>query len=421
MKKRVGIIAATLLTVGLVVSGCSSNTGSTADTKTTIDYWSFTGVDATKKAAEFEATHPQFDVKVTEVGTSTETATAVTAAVASGKVPDLVLVQDDDLAKLIENSGNFIDLNTLGAKDIQNDFFPWVWSYGTTTDGKQVGIPTDTGGLAIAYRTDFFAAAGLPTDPAAVAALWPDWNSFLKVGKDYTAKTGKAFIDSASNTVFRATVNQVSEQYYSTDGKLVYDTNPQVKTAFDYAIQAATSGISAKDGPFTDAWTAGIGQGDFAAMAAPGWMLGIIKSSAPATSGKWSVTTVPGVGGNWGGSHLLIPKGAKHPEAAWAYIKALQSPDAQLQLFLDHGNFPSSPQAIADPKVATTEDPFFSNATTGAVLGKSVAALKPFAIGTQTGVVGGELSKAIDHVDLEGGDPTTAWTAALASIKTAIG
>lgn len=421
VKHSIRVSAVALIAIGLVATGCSSPSSSSSDADATIEYWSFTGVQATEKAAEFEKSHPEFKVKVTEVGSSAETAQAVTAALASGKVPDLVLIQDDDLPKLIQNPDIFVDLNTLGAEDIAGDFFDWAWANGTATNGAQVGVPTDTGGLTLAYRTDLFEAAGLPTDPDEVAALWPTWDDFIEVGKQYTEKTGKPFIDSASNTVFRPTIGQVTEQYYDAEGNAVYDTNPQVKEAFDTSIEASTAGISAKLGAFSDGWSAGTAEGAFAVMSAPGWMLGIIKANAPDTSGLWNVTTIPGVGGNWGGSHLLIPKGAKHPEAAWEYLKALQSPEGQLDLFLTHDNFPSSPEAIADPQLADKEDPFFSNGKTGQILGKSVAALTPFPLGPDTGAIGGEFANAITHVDVEGGDPDSAWKDALAAIKTSLG
>jgi cellobiose transport system substrate-binding protein len=156
-------------------------------------------------------------------------------------------------------------------------------------------------------------------------------------------------------------------------------------------------------------------------MVAPSWMLGVIKSNDPEGAGNWAVTTVPGVGGNWGGSHLLIPKGAKNPEAAWEFIKANQSPEAQLQLFLDHGNFPAAIEAVDSPELTEATDPFFSDVATGAVLGQSVAALEPFPIGPETGPIGGEFSNAITRVDVEGADPATSWDDALSSIKLAIG
>jgi cellobiose transport system substrate-binding protein len=50
----------------------------------------------------------------------------------------------------------------------------------TTPDGKSlIGLPTDTGGLAICYRQDLFAKAGLPTDPAKVSAMFTTWDDYV--------------------------------------------------------------------------------------------------------------------------------------------------------------------------------------------------------------------------------------------------
>ncbi len=53
---------------------------------------------------------------------------------------------------------------------------------------KQLGLGTDIGPLAICYRTDLFKAAGLPTDPAEVSALWANgWDGYIAAGQQYKA------------------------------------------------------------------------------------------------------------------------------------------------------------------------------------------------------------------------------------------
>jgi cellobiose transport system substrate-binding protein len=149
-------------------------------------------------------------VKLTEVGSTTETAQALTAALAGGKVPDLVLIQADDLPKFMQSPDNFVDLTTLGAGDIKGNYLDWVMAQSTTKDGKIIGVPTDVGGLAVAYRTDLFQAAGLPTNRDEVSKLWPTWDDFINVGKTYVEKTGKPFVDNTPTSVFFQAVNQGS-------------------------------------------------------------------------------------------------------------------------------------------------------------------------------------------------------------------
>ena len=83
--------------------------------------------------------------------------------------------------------------------------------------------------------------------------------------------------------------------------------------------------------------------------------------NAPDTAGKWDVATIPGGAGNWGGSYLAIPARAQNPEAAWAYIKEMQSPERQLEHFLDVGCPPDHARRLLRPAARRTRrDPFFS-------------------------------------------------------------
>jgi cellobiose transport system substrate-binding protein len=220
-------------------------------------------------------------VKLTEVGTSVETAQALTTALAGGKVPDLVLIQGDDLPKFVQQPQNFYDLRQLGADKIKGDYLDWVISQSVAKDGSIIGIPTDVGGMAVAYRTDLFKAAGLPTDREEVGKLWPTWDAFIETGKKYTAATKKAFVDNAGTSVFYQAVNQGPQKYYDPSGNVVYSTSPQVKTAFEYGIKAVQAGITAKQSSFSEGWSAGMGKDQFAVISAPSWMLNAIRTNAP--------------------------------------------------------------------------------------------------------------------------------------------
>ncbi len=407
--------------VSLVVAGCSgSDSGGSADQKS-FDFWSFSGINQKSAVDEYQKKHSDIQIKLTEVGSSVETAQALTTALAGGKVPDLVLIQGDDLPKFVEQPQNFVDLRSLGADDAKKDYLDWVWSQSVAKDGQVLGIPTDVGGLAIAYRKDLFAAAKLPTDREAVGKMWPTWDKFIEVGKQYKAATGKAFVDNASTSVFYQAVNQGSMKFYDAERNLAYQNSPQVKVAFDAALTAAQAGITAKLSSFTEGWTAGMAKGDFAVVAAPSWMLGSIRSNAPATKGKWDVATIPGGAGNWGGSYLAIPKNAKNPQAAWNYIKEMQSPQSQLAHYVGSGSLPSTPSVYKDPQLTSHKDPFFSNAQTGKIYTESLLGLKPFYIGPDSSAIGQEFQNALTNVEQGKGDPAKAWDTALQNIKTAIG
>jgi len=420
--KRVVTTAATFAAAVLLVVGCTpgsnSDTGS-SDSKA-FEFWSFSAINQKLEVDAYEKKHPDVDVKLTEVGSTTETAQALTTALAGGKVPDLVLIQGDDLPKFMQSPENFVDLSTLGADKIKGDYLEWVMKQSVTADGEIIGIPTDVGGMAVAYRTDLFKAAGLPTDREQVSKLWPTWDALTEVGKQYVKATGKPFIDNTPTSIFFQAVNQGSERYYDADRKLSYDKNPQVKAAFDLTLKVHAAGIAAKQTSFSSGWTAGMTKGDFAVMSAPAWMLNAIRTNAPKTEGKWDIATVPGGSGNWGGSYLAIPKRAKNAKAAWDYIAEMQAPEGQLANFLTKGNLPTTPSVYTDPRLVERTDPFFSNAPVGKIYTQSVVGIKPFYIGPNDATIGTELLNTLTSVEQGKVAPDKAWDTALANVKNAL-
>jgi cellobiose transport system substrate-binding protein len=405
-----------------VVTACSpgSASGGGGDGNS-FEFWSFSGIDQKRDVDNYVRAHPDIQVKLTEVGSTTETAQALTTALAGGKVPDLVLIQGDDMPKFVQQPQNFHDLREFGADQIKGDYLDWVMAQAEAEGGQIIGIPTDVGGLAVAYRTDLFAAAGLPTDRESVSKLWPTWDAFIETGKRYTAATGKPFLDNVPTSVFYQAVNQVSQKYYDDAGNPIYDRNPEVRAAFDVALKAIDADISAKISFGSDGWNAALPRGDFAVVAAPSWLLDQIRRYAPDTAGKWDVATIPGGAGNWGGSYLAIPARAQNPEAAWAYIKEMQSPEHQLEHFLDVGALPTTPAVYDDQRLKDKRDPFYSGAPTGEIYTQALLGLKPFHMGPDTGTIGQELLNALTNVEQGSGDPATAWDDAVRNIRTAIG
>ncbi|GAA3881689.1 extracellular solute-binding protein [Tessaracoccus defluvii] len=92
--RRIAAGAAAAVALALLATGCSNpapTTTSGASEQTSFEFWSFTGIDQAASVEEYKAKRPDVTVKLTEVGSSVETAQALTTALAGGKVPDLVL------------------------------------------------------------------------------------------------------------------------------------------------------------------------------------------------------------------------------------------------------------------------------------------------------------------------------------------
>jgi cellobiose transport system substrate-binding protein len=284
------------------------------------------------------------------------------------------------------------------ALDIKKDYLPWRWDHGVGYNGSVIGIPTDVGGLEVAYRWDLFKKAGLPYTRDKVSAAWSTWPKFIQFGKNYVAKLTTAqkkanvgFIDNIG-TIYPAIMNQGTEKYYRNNGtnagQLVYRTNPQVRLAFDTTIAASTAKIGTRIGQFSSDWNVGMSKGTFAAMLAPAWMMDYIKGQAPTTAGKWDIAKVPGGGGNMGGSQLSIPKGAKNAQEAWNFISWYLAPTQQLKVFKTYGLFPSTPGLYNYSALTSFKDPFFNNAPVGKIYAEGIKKLKP--------IFEGKLQRCID-------------------------
>ena len=407
--------------LGLTVAGALALAGCAAPAHdSTLEFWSFTGIQQGEQVDRYLAANPGARIALSEIGTSGETADALTAALAGGRAPDLVLIQGDDLPRFIAAEEHFLDLRRFADDDVAAEYLPWAWDAATTASGKVVGIPTDVGGMALAYRADLFEDAGLPTDPDAVAALWPTWRAFVEVGEAFVERSDAAFVDNVSTTVFVNASNQLPVKYYDDAGELVHDRNTGLKEAFDMALEAHAAGISAGVPAFTPGWSGAMARGDFAVMAAPSWMLRVIKSTAPGTHGQWRVTSVPGVAGNWGGSYLAIPAGSRHPESAWDYIAATQSAASQNEHFAAGGPLPAARAPYDDDDIASFADPFFGSSAIGEVLTRSILDMGAVRQGPASATINTSFLQALTAVEQSSLDRQDAWRSALDAVAVAL-
>jgi cellobiose transport system substrate-binding protein len=404
-------------------SGGSSSGGAATNQKVTLTIGLF-GTFGFKEAGlytQYERLHPNITIKETSVEQEDQYYQALqTHLAASSGLSDIQAIEVGRIAEVTQTEADkFVDLNTLGAGSLKSTFFPWKWQAATTSDGKTIGLGTDTGPLAICYRTDLFKKAGLPTDPATLAKDWSTWDGYIAVGKRYTANAPahSAFMDSAGG-MFNAIIGQSATQYYDSSGNPIYDTNPAVKNAWNLSTQAVADNLSARLKQFDPTWNQGFANGAFATIACPAWMIGYIKGQAGnAGSGKWNVTTIPGGGGNWGGSYLAIPAAGKHQQEAYALVKWLTAPAQQLTMWTKEQHFPSSSTAAADPAVADATDPYFENAPLGKVFTQSAENLPVATLGPKDGLIKQDFTNGLLLVEQNGNSPAEAWSKTMDNIK----
>ena len=328
---------------------------------------------------------------------------------------DVVAMDEGGMGLAKARPQYWLDLGKYGLNSRKSDFPDWKWENGVTGDGQLFALGTDVGGMAMAYRKDLFKKAGLPTDREEVSKLWPTWDDFVKVGQRFQAKVpGSKWVD-GPNTLYNVVLVQEAAKngnvsYFDTSNNLIVDKNPAVRSAFDFVVKLHADNLTAKLQSFTPAWNTGFKKDQFATMGAPAWMLGVIEGNAgESQSGKWDVAAVPGGGGNWGGSWLMVPKQTKHPKEAADLLNFLTSKEGHIGAFKEASTFPSSIPAQQDPQVTDLKNAFFNDAPVGKIFSESVASLQPVFLGEKHAQVKTEVEKIVQGVDQDSIKPDGAW------------
>jgi cellobiose transport system substrate-binding protein len=339
---------------------------------------------------------------------------------AAGEAPDIVVIGEEYRAEYFNQPDLFADLEEVGPDDVDPErWLDWKYKGGFANDDRLVGYGLDSAPYGMAYRTDLFAAAGLPTDPAQVGDLFKTWDAYFAAGDQYVQKTGKPWFASSAE-VFTAMQNQLETAYYDENDELVIDSNADIRTAWNAVTGAASRGQSAKVEPFQPDWFTAFGAGVFATAPAPYWMLALIESSAgAANAGKWAVADAfPGGAANWGGNYLSVPATSQNPEQAADLAAWLTAPEQQARVFQETKSFPSQIDALTSPEVTGATNDYFVTKETGKLYGEQARKIKvaPYAAPRDSRVQNEAMWPALAAVE-KGTPPDAGWQQAVAGAK----
>jgi cellobiose transport system substrate-binding protein len=399
--------------------------GTTAQTTLTVALWGGFDFDDTGLYKKYEQLCPNITIKQTLADSSGDYWTKLKTELAAGSgLPDVSGIEIGFVANIVQqHASQFVNFDSVpNAAQDKAEFYPFKWSMASTADGSDtVGLGTDTGPEAVCYRPDLLKQAGLPYQRDDVAKLWQTWPDFIKFGQKYEASSTKAsgshFLDSAAS-VFSTAVYQGKEAYDNAQGQPDAENSDGVKTAWQYATQAAADHITAGLSQFSTDWNKAFSGDSFAALACPTWMMSYIESQAgTGFAGKWDIAPVlPGGATNWGGSWLGVPTASKNQAAAIALVEWLSAKSQQVTLW-SKGHWPSNQDAAQDPSVADAKNTYFSGAPVGQIFGGIASQMKIPPIGVDDTPIQTAFTTALTNIEQKGMSASDAWTSAINNVK----
>lgn len=290
-------ILALLLVSMLVLAACSGtktkDTSSKAKDTNELTVWAWDpnfNIKAMNLAKDaYKSVNPDVKIKVVE-NAQADIVQKLNTSLSSGTtkgLPNIVLIEDYRAQSFLKAYPDmFYDLSKTFKAD---DFAPYKISP-TSLNGKNYGLPFDTGVTGLYIRTDYLEKAGL----SAADLKDMDWNKYIEVGKKIKAATGKDMLtqDPKDLGLIRMMIQSSGSWYLKKDGVTPDLANNQaLKEAFKTYKELMDANIVK---PVSD-WSqfvAGFNSGDVASVPTGNWITPSIKNEK-SQAGKWTVLPLP--------------------------------------------------------------------------------------------------------------------------------
>ncbi|WP_337031875.1 ABC transporter substrate-binding protein [Paenibacillus illinoisensis] len=319
MKRRVGLLALTLLlSVSMILSACSGNSGgadgdAASDGRVSLSFWTlFDGGDGANMQAlvdEFNKTHPDIEVKNTKLAWG-EYYTKLVTAVGNGNGPDIGISHSSRLPDLIDQ-GVVTELDTPAA-DAGVDWNSYNQNLlsAVTVDDQHYAVPIDTHAFIMFYNKKLLKEAGLlGEDGKPVLEQSADgFVSFLKTLKEkLPAKVTPFALSNNNDDPFRLWWSLYSQlggnDVISDDLKSAAIDKEKGIQAADYIQKLYTEGYIKKNDPdFYKNFQSGT-----AAITMTGvWTTGTWESTKDFEFGAMPIPKFYDQEATWGDSHTII-------------------------------------------------------------------------------------------------------------------
>ena len=268
-------------------------------------------------------------------------------------LPDVVEIRQDAIGRYLGSPADQVGLLPLNAfldraaadgparrRLIERRLLPY------TKEGQVFGIPHDVHPVALSYRADLFAEAGVDLEsptPGLDHVSWPDFQQRCLTFQAYWRAHGLS--DRWALDLFSANADLLVALLLQRGVNLI-DTNDRVRLTDPIVADALTFYAGLVAGPMRisvdsvssgrNVWAKDLDAGVVCAVITPDWRIADLQSAAPGLAGKWRMTRLPKFSPGdaptttWGGTMIAVPRRCRDPEKSWRIIEALYLSDAAM-------------------------------------------------------------------------------------------
>jgi len=358
-------------------SGSASSLDAALQQPTTLTWWAWAPQDKDIVTA-FEKKYPKVKVNLVNAGTATTEYTKLQNAIKAGSgVPDIAQIEYYALPQFALG-GALADLGKAGLSGDQSQFSSAVWG-SVNVNGTLVGLPQDTGPLALFYNKTVFDKYKLPVPTT--------WAQFVDDAKKLHAANPKAYItnDTGDPGFLTSMIWAAGGHPYVTSGTknvTINFTDAGSQKFVNMWSPLVSGGLVAPIASWSNQWYQGLTNGDIASLVIGGWMGVDLETGVPGGKGQWRVAPLPEFSAGQtassenGGSANSVLAASKNQAAAAAFLQFISTGDGA-QISADSGDFPASTTQLTSSSFLNVKPAYFGGQAINQVLSQASSAVLP--------------------------------------------
>ena len=358
-------------------SASASSLAAALQQPTTLTWWAWAPQDKDLVAA-FEKQYPKVKVNLVNAGTGTTEYTKLQNAIKAGSGgPDIAQIEYYALPQFALG-GSLADLSSDGLSSDQSQFSTAVWD-SVSVNGKLVGLPQDTGPMALFYNKTIFDKYHL-TVPTT-------WAQYAADAKKLHAANPKEYItaDTGDPGFVTSMIWSAGGHPYVTSGTknvTINMSDPGTQKFTSLWSPLISGGLLSPIPAWSSQWYTGLANGTIASLVTGGWMGVDLETGVPTAKGDWRVAAMP----QWtagtpatsenGGSSDAVLTASKNQAAAAAFLQWISTGQGA-QISANSGDFPASTTVLNSSSWQNQQQAYFGGQAINQVLSQASSQVLP--------------------------------------------